>query len=285
MSSTGGTLVNGDAVAYQLDLARIGSRSIALGIDLVVQLAALLIGLTVLGAVLLGSDPAAAHALMLTLTVAVLVGYPTAAETMTRGRTLGKQAMGLRVVRDDGGPVRFRQALIRALAEVFVDVWATAGVVAVTSSLISLRGQRVGDLLAGTVVVRDRIPRPGYVTGQAPRVDPGLAAWAGVASVGLPDRLALDVRQFLMRITALDPQVRAGLAADLARQTAAYVTPAPPSGVPAETFLSTVLAVRSARALSRTARAGTLPAAPVATMPVRRDPPDPETSSSWAAPG
>ena len=50
--------------------------------------------------------------------VLVVVGYPVALETLLRGRTLGKLALGLRVVRDDGGPVGFRQALVRGLAGV-----------------------------------------------------------------------------------------------------------------------------------------------------------------------
>ena len=63
-------------------------------------------------------DAAASAALGLVTSVGVVVGYPLVMETLTRGRTLGKMAIGLRTVRDDGGPIRFRQALVRALLEV-----------------------------------------------------------------------------------------------------------------------------------------------------------------------
>src|SRR5919112_957635 len=88
------------------------------------------------------------------LTIAlVFVVVPTTVETLTRGRSLGKVAAGIRIVRDDGGPVRFRHALIRALAGVG-EIWLTLGAVALITSMLNDRGKRVGDLLAGTYAVR-----------------------------------------------------------------------------------------------------------------------------------
>ena len=66
------------------------------------------------------------------------MGYPAVFETATRGRSLGKMALGLRVVSDDGGPERFRQALFRALAGV-IEIWTFAGGPAVICSLLSPR--------------------------------------------------------------------------------------------------------------------------------------------------
>ena len=60
--------------------------------------------------------------MLIIFTVLTLVGYPLVFESATRGRSLGKMAMGLRVVSDDGGPERFRQALFRALAGVDRDL-------------------------------------------------------------------------------------------------------------------------------------------------------------------
>ena len=90
----------------------------------------------------------------------VLVGGPIAVETLSHGRSLGKLACGLRVVRDDGGPIRFRHALVRGAIGV-VEILMTFGVVACVASLVSARGRRLGDVFAGTLVVRERVPAPG----------------------------------------------------------------------------------------------------------------------------
>src|SRR5437588_12357840 len=100
------------------------------------QGAALLIIAIIIAVAGSGLDDAAAGALFITAVVAVLVGYPVAFETLSRGRTLGKLALGLRVVADDGGPVRFRQALVRGLAGV-VELWVLLGVPALITSTLS----------------------------------------------------------------------------------------------------------------------------------------------------
>ena len=87
----------------------------------------------------------------------VLVGGPIAVETLSHGRSLGKLACGLRVVRDDGGPIRFRHALVRGAMGV-VEILMTFGVIACIASLVSARGRRLGDVFAGTLVVRERMP-------------------------------------------------------------------------------------------------------------------------------
>src|SRR6185503_10164306 len=89
------------------------------------------------------------------------------------GRSLGKMAMGLRVVSDDGGPERFRQALFRALAGV-IEIWMFTGGPAVICSLVSAKGKRIGDVFAGTVVISERAPR----MSPPPPMPPQLAWWA-----------------------------------------------------------------------------------------------------------
>jgi uncharacterized RDD family membrane protein YckC len=117
----GEPIVTGEAVAVALRPAGIGSRGIALVIDQAAQLALLL--LLVWAATSIGetADTAAAAALILSLFVGVILGYPVGFEALWRGRTPGKAAMGLRVVRDDGGPIRFRHAFVRGLVGVVVD--------------------------------------------------------------------------------------------------------------------------------------------------------------------
>jgi uncharacterized RDD family membrane protein YckC len=180
--------------------------------------------------------------------VLVMVVLPVTVETLTRGRSLGKLAAGLRVVRDDGGPVRFRHALARALAGVG-ELWLTFGSVALIASLSNSRGKRLGDLIAGTYVIRVRGAR-GWST---PLVMPAeLAAWAHVADIRrLPDGLALAARQFLDRASRLAPASRARLADELAGRIEPYVAPSPPPGTPAERFLHAVLHERRERELAR----------------------------------
>lgn len=153
-------LITGEAVALEMRLAKLPSRAVAILIDLIVLLVVALLPFAAAIVVLPLLDQALAAALRIVIIVALVVGVPLLIETLSHGRSLGKLAMGLRVVRDDGGPIRFRHALVRALAGLFVDFYVTLGTGAVLSSLLSERGKRVGDLLAGTVVIRERVPSP-----------------------------------------------------------------------------------------------------------------------------
>ena len=142
---------------------------------------------------------------MIIFTVLVFVGYPLVFETATRGRTLGKMAMGLRVVSDDGGPERFRQALFRALASI-VEIWGLLGSPAVICSMLSPKAKRIGDIFAGTVVISERAPKPG----PPPSMPPQLAWWAASLQLsGLSAEQAEVARQFLTRAMQLDPQMKA----------------------------------------------------------------------------
>ncbi|HEX8497013.1 MAG TPA: RDD family protein [Actinomycetales bacterium] len=243
-------MVTGEAVELDLRPASFASRAVSGFIDVFVQ-AVVLIGLVYAVARLGASlDAAAAAALNLTIVVLVLVGIPMLTETLTRGRTLGKLVMGLRTVRDDGGPIRLRHAFVRALLEI-VDVVPFGGP-ALISSLASPTGKRIGDLLAGTYVVRER----GAVKAAPPALmPPALEGWARHADIArLPDGLALSVRQMLGRSAQLHPRSRHELGLELARAVAPHVAPPPPAGTHPEAFLAAVLAERRTRDLARLAR-------------------------------
>jgi uncharacterized RDD family membrane protein YckC len=182
--------------------------------------------------------------LTVTVLVTVTVVIPTVVETMTRGRSLGKLAVGGRIVRADGGASGFRQAFIRALVGVF-EIWLTVGAVAALVGAFTPRAQRLGDLMAGTYSERTRTPR---LPLPAPGVPPALAAWASIADVArLPDRLSRRIAQFVQSAGAMQPPARARLATTLAAETAAHVSPVP--AVDGETFLRAVVAVRRDREL------------------------------------
>jgi uncharacterized RDD family membrane protein YckC len=270
-------VVTGEAVVLDVPCARFPSRLAALAIDLAVQLSLLLVLLLVAGAagVHLNADSLAAVAL--TAVVLIIVGYPAMFETLSRGRSLGKMALGLRVVSDDGGPERFRQALVRALAAV-VEIWLLTGAPALISSLLSARGKRLGDLFAGTFVIQERLPRRPELAGAFAVVPPPLAGWAaGLELSGLREATAEDAGSFLRRFHELAAAARDELGLRIAAEVASQVTPPPPAGTPPAAFLAAVLAVRRQRELDRL-RARSLAAQP-GQPPLQQSPP------GWPPPG
>lgn len=241
----------GEGVVLDARPASFATRAVAGAIDLtVVGIASLVVAMLALAA---GSaaDDAAFAALALVLVVVVTVGVPTTVETLSRGRSLGKLAMGIRVVRDDGGPVRFRHAIIRSLVGLF-EIWITAGAVALFASLLSSRGKRLGDMVAGTYAVGVR----GGARALPPLVGPPeLAAWASQTDIRrLPDGLALSARQFLARADKLHLASRVSLGMELASQVEQYVAPGPPPGTHPERFLAAVLAERRDREFRHASR-------------------------------
>ena len=237
-------LVTGEAVALELPAAGIAIRALSGALDLLVAVVALMVGLTVAMMMTGNADDALIGVAMTVLIALVSVALPTAMETVTRGRSVGKLATGLRTVRDDAGPIGFRHALTRALVG-FVEIWTLFGVPALVSGLVSSKGKRLGDYAAGTYVVRERVhmtlPPP-------PMMPPQLAAWAAGADIArLPDGLAMAVRQFLMRAPRLSPQSRAVLGAQLRNEVVEYVAPRPPVDSHPELVLAAVIADRRRR--------------------------------------
>ncbi len=237
-------VITGEAVAIDLRVARVGSRMVGAAIDMVVQL--IIFSLLLVVAAKSAGDSALAAALGLVAYVLAAVGYPLVLETLWGGKTLGKAAMGLRAVRDDGSPMRFRQVLVRALMRAIVEgPTPLFGVPAVASSMISDRGKRLGDLMAGTVVLQERVPTTGTDTLQMP---PPLAGWATTLDLsGFDDGMALTTRQFLGRAAQLSATARESLGAQLVASVQAVVTPPPPPGTPGWAYLAAVVAERRRR--------------------------------------
>jgi uncharacterized RDD family membrane protein YckC len=234
-------VLTGEAVLLESWPASFATRILGAIVDVVATWA---IGLAVFFTLAWQVPESAAPALGIALLAVLLIGVTTAVETLSRGRSLGKLTTGTRVVRDDGGPERFRQAFARALVGVG-EIWLTFGFVALVASLSNTKGKRVGDVLAGTYVVRVRGAR---ALAPLPPVDPVLAAWARTADVArLPDGLALAARQFLGRANGLDAASRASLGRDLAGRAEPFVAPGPPWGTHPESFLAAVLAERRDR--------------------------------------
>ncbi|MBA5226263.1 MULTISPECIES: RDD family protein [Streptomyces] len=247
-------LVTGEAVALELRPARLPSRVLAVALDLGVTVLAYIVVMIVVVLAGSGLDEAAQIALSIAVFLLVLVGGPIAVETLSHGRSLGKLACGLRVVRDDGGPIRFRHALVRG-AIGMVEILMTFGVVACIASLVSARGRRLGDVFAGTLVVRERIPAGG--TGFVPPPPPWLVGrFSGLDLSAVPDGLWLAVRQYLTRMPQLDPVVGWGMAERLAADVAARTGAPVPPDLPPAAFLAAVVHERRMREARPTSGAG-----------------------------
>jgi len=244
--------VTGEAVALDLRPAAIPSRLLAGVVDAVLQAILFFVPAALEGAVLPSVSPAASAAISLTLYVLVVAGYPTVFETLLRGRTPGKMLLGLRVVRDDGGPVGFRQSLVRALAGLLLErPGVTFGVAALVTMALNGQGKRIGDLLAGTVVLQERVAVRG---GPVAVMPPELRAWAASTDLsGVTDELALSARQLLARAHAMTPAAREDLGGRLVAAVLAVVSPPPPLGTPGWAVLSAVLAERRHRDETRLA--------------------------------
>ncbi|MEU6226111.1 RDD family protein [Streptomyces sp. NPDC047042] len=253
-------LVTGEAVALELRPAKLPSRALAVLLDLLVVGVVYTLVTIVLVISTASLDEAAQAAVAVAAFLLVLVGAPIAVETLSHGRSLGKLACGLRVVRDDGGPIRFRHALVRGAVGV-VEILMTFGVVACIASLVSARGRRLGDVVAGTLVVRERVPvaRAAFV----PPPPPWLSGrFAELDLSAVPDGLWLAVRQYLTRMGQLDQQVGWAMAQRLASEVAACTGAPAPQGVPPAAYLAAVLQERQVREARRAFGSGTAAVGP-----------------------
>ena len=258
-------LVIGEAVALELPAAGIALRALSGFLDLLIAGVALWVGLFVAALMTQNADDAIIGVAMTVLVALVSVALPTTMETLTRGRSVGKLATGLRTVRDDAGPIGFRHALTRALVG-FVEIWALFGVPALVSGMVSSKGKRLGDYAAGTYVVRERV----QMTLPPPPMMPlQLEQWAAGADIArLPDGLAMAVRQFLMRAPRLSWESRSTLGVQLRDEVVTFVAPQPPAGTHPEVVLAAVIADRRRRDAIRLQRDADLRRRLIPTDPI-----------------
>jgi uncharacterized RDD family membrane protein YckC len=237
------TIETPEGLTLELSLAGVGSRFAAAIVDWMIQLS-IFIALYIL-LLRIGSSGAAIFAVASFL---LLFGYDVAFEVLNSGRTPGKRMNGLRVVRDGGRPITFTASTIRNLVRV-VDLLPGTYLVGAISIVVSSRNQRLGDIAAGTLVVRDRPRRRGerdraWRAPQAPQPPAASSTW-DVSAVGEDELVA--VRKFLDRRYTLTTDARMQLASTLAQPLRAKVAGAP-EGLAAETFLELLAAAKAARA-------------------------------------
>ena len=237
-------VLSGEAVA--IDVQPVGFFLRVLGALIDVLLSVVVLAMMIFLMVWLAEAGVLTEALLRILTVSALVisfvVLPCGMEVALRGRSLGKLAVGGRIVRVDGGSSGFRHAFIRALIGV-LEIYLTFGAVAVIAGAFSARSQRLGDMLAGTYCQRVRTPR---LMEHVPIMPAGLAAWATLADVArLPDRLARRIAQFLQNADRLTPAARARIAEELVAETREFVSPQP--AAPAEQILIAMTILRRER--------------------------------------
>jgi uncharacterized RDD family membrane protein YckC len=210
-----------EAVAVRYELAGLGSRFLALAFDLAIQLAFVAVIVVVvaivaqpLGGVLaamrLGKAASvAALSLAALASFALFFGYFIVFELVWNGRTPGKRALGIRVVRDAGFPLDAGAAIVRNVVRV-VELAAGFYVFSAVVTLLSSENKRPGDYAAGTIVVRDRpddLPVLDAMLRDDPAHDDGLAR---------EDRAL--IAQFLARRAALQPAAATLIAARIAER-------------------------------------------------------------------
>jgi uncharacterized RDD family membrane protein YckC len=227
-------IITPEAVLLDLPAAGIASRMAAKAVDLLCQLTVLYFGFLAIGAFLFGSGSRAAAAVVSTIWVfGCMILAPIASEGWWNGRTPGKAIMNLRVVTLDGGPVLWRHAFLRGIAQI-VDVYLPLGLL---PALATRRSQRFGDLMAGTFVLVER--HGGLAaTPIAFYPPPGWEQFVASLDVGRlrPEQYRL-IRSYLLRVGELEAGARWHLAVRLADAVTRRVSPAPAYGVAPELYL------------------------------------------------
>lgn len=209
-------------VELSFELAGPGSRFCAMLIDSLLiwlMIICLLIALMCLGVStgtwMEGDGVSAwAVALLVVVTTVVLFGYHAFFELVLNGQTPGKRSLKLRVIREDGTPAAALDLLIRNIVRI-VDFLPAFYVVGGAASLISATNKRLGDMAAGTVVIKEaEISYRADADKKATVPVPAVA----IANTALAPEEQQLIRGFLQRRLELMPAARAGLALRLALQ-------------------------------------------------------------------
>jgi uncharacterized RDD family membrane protein YckC len=244
------TVMTGEAVALELRPTGFALAAAGAAIDWLVYFGGgvlfITFGvLTPLGSSPLGQDSATVAAFVSASLVLVLIVIPVAVELLTHGKSLGRLAVGARIVREDGGEIGFRHAFIRNLVAL-LEIYLTIGGFAALFGLLNGKSKRMGDYLAGTYSQYERVAP---IAGSTIQVPPALQTWALTADVArIPTRLAGRISAFLRQAPRLSEAAREHYANQLAGEASIWVSPIPRAR--ADEFLMAVLAIRRDRELA-----------------------------------
>ena len=235
-----------EGVTLEVTLAGVGSRFVAGIIDQLLRWSVLLALVTLLAILEEGIGDGLSGAGVVGIIVAVFFvqfGYDVLFETLASGRTPGKRWTGLRVVKKGGTPVGFLASALRNILRI-VDSLPGFYLVGILSVMFTANNQRLGDLAAGTLVVRERRQSTALPPSAAPGPAPADSALYDVSAVSA-EELA-TVRRFLDRRATLTPEARDRLARDMATRLGPKVV-GPPRQWEPEAFLEYLVAAKAAR--------------------------------------
>lgn len=243
------TISTPEGIDLEVLLAGLGSRFAAGAFDSLIQVAVLL--LFSLAFLVGGAGSGLSQAVFYLLSFVMIFGYYVIFETLNRGRTPGKALAGLRVVRLGGQPVGFMPSAIRnivRLADGFNIITFVIAPLGMVSILATNKNQRLGDLAAGTVVIREPRARAVAVPAPAPApwMPPPNAPYMQWDVSAITNDEEAVIRRFLDRRMTLDPNARLHLATDLAARLHPKIAGAPTNWHP-ESFLEGVVAAKAAR--------------------------------------
>jgi uncharacterized RDD family membrane protein YckC len=206
------TLDTPEGVQLELTLAGVGSRFASALVDYLIQ-AVILGALTLVLGYGIGLDPSGggfALAIWIVCYFLLFAGYDVAFEVLNAGRTPGKRLNGLRVVRESGAPVTFATSAVRNVLRL-IDILPGTYLVGIAAILATGRNQRLGDLAAGTLVVRERRTRPAEL-----RISPSIQAPAAWDTSAIRQGEIDAVAAFLARRYELTASARVQIARELA---------------------------------------------------------------------
>lgn len=212
-----------EQVTLEYALAGIGSRLLALVIDTLIQVSAGIVLFTLLAAAAVLLQSRAAFVGNWALAIVILFyfllnfGYFAFFEALWQGQTPGKRLLRLRVMKDDGRPIGPLDAVARNLMRL-VDQLPFLYGVAIISVILSKQLKRLGDYVAGTVVVREEPTKiPALAPTVAAAAEPALANWQYNAAAMTIEEYRL-IETFFDRREQLDPELRWRMATDICRR-------------------------------------------------------------------
>jgi len=235
-----------EGVTLEVTLAGVGSRFVAGVIDQLLRWSLLLALVTLLAILEDGIGNGLSGAGVVAIIIGVFFvqfGYDVLFETLASGRTPGKRWTGLRVVKKGGTPVGFLASALRNILRI-VDSLPGFYLVGILSVMFTANNQRLGDLAAGTIVVRERRQSTALPAAAAATAAPADSALYDVSAVSA-EELA-TVRRFLDRRPTLAPEARDRLALDMATRLGPKVV-GPPRHWEPEAFLEYLVAAKAAK--------------------------------------
>ena len=236
------TIDTPEQTRLEFAIAGIGTRFLALAVDLLIQGAAgvalviivVLLRLTGLfnGLPLSGQWTAA---LLIAFTFLSHFGYFTIFEILWRGQTPGKRMVHIRVVKDSGRTLSASEAILRNLMRI-ADQLPALYAVGILSALLTAQNQRLGDLMAGSIVVREA-----SLSQMRPVWDSAVTSATGVDQLQqLSDEDLALIETFLARRSELAANVRSRMASEILERLQARSTVHVDNGLSAESVLETL---------------------------------------------